>query len=122
MQKIVQKLKNPENVFQKPLRLTMKLTAIRKKYFAKLFVLDHRGLTWFNGISQVSFSKLCSGQIRHFTNSPFVTFNYSICGIPYKIFFFSKISDLSKNIALLIGINQYCHTVHFYFLVLLFHL
>ena len=68
-----------------------------KKYLAKLFVLDHGASMWFNPIYHVPFAKLCSDQIRHFTNSPFVTFNCSISEIPNE-FFFSKISNLSKNI------------------------
>ena len=65
----------------------MKWTVIGNKYFAKLFVLDHGASTWFNPIYQVPLAKLCSGQIRLFTNSPFVTFNCSIPEIPHEIFF-----------------------------------
>ena len=60
---------------------------ILEKVFAKLFILDHGASTWFNTIYQVLFAKLCSGQIRHFTYSPFVTFNCSFSEIPLKIFF-----------------------------------
>ena len=86
-------------MLSKTFKVLTKRTVDGKKYFAKLFVLNHGASTWFSPTYQVSFAKLSSSQIRHFTNSPFVTFNCSISEILQEIFFvfFRKISDLSKN-------------------------
>ena len=68
-----------------------------KKYLAKLFVLDHGASMWFNPIYHVPFAKLCSDQIRHFTNSPFVTFNCSISEIPNEFFFLKNFKPFKKH-------------------------
>ena len=68
-----------------------------KKYLAKLFVLDHGASMWFNTIYHVPFAKLCSDQIRHFTNSPFVTFNCSISEIPNEFFFLKNFKPFKKH-------------------------
>ena len=67
-----------------------------KKYLAKLFVLDHGASMWFNPIYHVPLAKLCSDQIRHFTNSPFVTFNCSISEIPNEFFFLKNFKPFKK--------------------------
>ena len=75
-------------MLSKTFKVLMKWIVTGKTYFEKLFVLDHGASMWFNLIYQVPFANLCSGQIRHFTNSSFVTFNCSISKIPHEIFFF----------------------------------
>ena len=73
----------------------MTWTDIGKKYFTKLFfgtMVHQRGSI---PIYLVPFGKFCQGQIHHFTNSPFVIFN-----------FFRNLRRFKKHgIALLISIN-----------------
>ena len=117
----VGKFKNSYNIlcYQNPLMLLMKWIDIGKNtsqnYFFWSMVHELVSIQFV----RVFFAKLCSGQIRHLINSLVVTFNYSIS----KKFFVKNFRPFKKHgIALLISINQYCHTVPFWFLVLLFHL
>ena len=97
-------------MLSKTFKVLMKWIVTGKTYFEKLFVFDHGVSMWFNLIYQVPFENFCSGQIRHFKNSSFVTFNCSISKIPHEsfsLFFFQKFQAFQKHgIALLISINQ----------------
>ena len=75
-----------------------KMNSHWKKMSRKIICFGHGVSTWLNPIYQVPFAKLCSGQIRHFTNSPFVTFNSSISEIPHETFFSQKFQTFQKTL------------------------
>ena len=87
-------------MLSKTFKVLIKWTVIGKKCLAKLFVLDmvyQRGLIQFIRFLSQNFvqAKFVTSQIRHSSLSKQYIRNSS------RKFFFSKISDLSKNIELL---------------------
>ena len=69
-----------------------------KKVFHKTIFWDHGTSTWFNPIYQVPFGKFCQGQIHHFTNSPFVTFNFFRNLRPFKRHGITLLMSINPNL------------------------